>query len=101
MMKPFRDESGQTLVLSALLMCILMGFMALAIDVGVLFRAQRKAQTQADAAVTAGALCAVYGNAFCTQYGGTDWKSVAKGAATFNGMSSSATFTPSGSGGPS
>lgn len=99
-MKPLRDESGQTLVLSALLMCILMGFMALAIDVGVLFRAQRKVQTEADAAVTAGALCAVYGNAFCTQYSGTDWKSVAKGAATFNGMSSSATFTPSGSGGP-
>ena len=101
MMKPLRDESGQTLVLSALLMCILMGFMALAIDVGVLFRAQRKAQTQADAAVTAGALCAVYGNAFCTQYGGTTWQTVARGAATFNGMSSSATFTPSGTGGPS
>jgi hypothetical protein len=89
-----RDESGQTLVLSALMMCILMGFMALAIDVGVLFRAQRKIQTQADAAATAAALCAAYGGTFCTQYGGTTWQTVASGAATANGMSSGATFTP-------
>jgi Flp pilus assembly protein TadG len=60
-MKFFRDESGQTLVFTALLACCLMGFMALAIDVGVLFRAQRKLQTAADAAAIAAGLASDYG----------------------------------------
>lgn len=89
-MKLFREETGQTLVLTALLMCVLMGFMALSIDMGVAFRAQRRLQTQADAAVTAAALCGTYGGNFCTQFGGTDAASVASGAAVANGMSSSA-----------
>ena len=89
-MKSFRDEAGQTLVLTALLMCVLMGFMALSIDMGVAFRAQRRLQTQADAAVTAAALCGTYGGNFCKQFGGTDAASVASGAAVANGMSSSA-----------
>lgn len=92
-MKLFREESGQTMVLTALMMCILMGFMALAIDVGVAFRAQRRLQTEADAAAIAAALCGSYGGSFCTQFGGTDLTSVAKGAATANGMTGSATFT--------
>jgi Flp pilus assembly protein TadG len=89
-MKQFRDETGQTLVLTALLMCVLMGFMALSIDMGVAFRAQRRLQTQADAAATAAALCGTYGGNFCKQFGGTDAPSVASGAAIVNGMSSSA-----------
>jgi len=55
-MKLFRNEEGQTLVFTAFLMCCLFGFMAMAIDVGILFRAQRKAQTAADAAAIAGGL---------------------------------------------
>ena len=55
-MKLFRDENGQTLVFTAFLACCLFGFMAMAIDIGVLFRAQRKAQTAADAAAIAGGL---------------------------------------------
>jgi Flp pilus assembly protein TadG len=55
-MKSLRDESGQILVLTVLCMTILLGFMALAIDVGLLFRAKRNLQIAADAAATAAAL---------------------------------------------
>ena len=55
-MRLFREERGQTLVLTALCMTCFMGFMALAIDVGLLFNARRKLQTAADAAATAAAL---------------------------------------------
>lgn len=104
-MRIFRDENGQTLVLTALLMCVLMGFMALSIDMGVAFRAQRRLQTQADAAVTAAALCGTYGGNFCTQYStnldtgqsllptGSDAISVAKRAAAANGMPSNANIS--------
>jgi len=91
-MKLFRDEAGQTLVLSAFLMCCLMGFMALAIDVGVAFRTQRRVQTQADSAAIAAALCGTYGGQFCTRFGGTDANTVASGAASSNGMPSGAGF---------
>jgi Flp pilus assembly protein TadG len=50
------DESGQMLVLTALCMTMLMGFLALAIDVGILFRAKRNVQIAADAGAIAGAL---------------------------------------------
>jgi len=93
MMKLFRNEEGQTLVITALLMCILMGFMALAIDMGVSFRTQRQVQTQADAAVIAAALCATYGGQYCTRFGGTDVNSVANGAATANGMPTNANIS--------
>jgi Putative Flp pilus-assembly TadE/G-like len=57
MLKRFaNDESGQVLVLTVLTMTLLMGMMALAIDVGLLFRARRVAQTAADAGAMAGAL---------------------------------------------
>jgi len=103
-MKRFRNEEGQTLVLTALLGCILMGFMALAIDMGVSFRTQRRVQTQADAAVVAAALCATYGGQFCTQYStdssgasvspsAADATSVATRAAKINGMPSNATIS--------
>ena len=51
-----KDESGQVLVLSLLSVMLLMAFLALAIDVGVLFRARRNMQIAADAAAVAGAL---------------------------------------------
>jgi Flp pilus assembly protein TadG len=53
-------ESGQALVLVALSMAILMGFMALAIDVGLLFRTRRNLQIAADAASTAAGLNYLY-----------------------------------------
>jgi Flp pilus assembly protein TadG len=55
-MKMFLNQDGQTLVLTALCMTCFMGFMALAIDVGLLFNARRKLQTAADAAATAAAV---------------------------------------------
>jgi Flp pilus assembly protein TadG len=55
-MKRFADESGQTLITSALAMTCLLGFVALATDVGIMMRQKRMAQTAADAAAIAGAL---------------------------------------------
>ena len=54
------SESGQALVLVALSMAVLMGFMALAIDVGLLFRSRRNLQIAADAAATAAAVNYLY-----------------------------------------
>ncbi len=79
-MKLFRDEAGQTLVFTAFLMCCLFGFMAMAIDVGVLLRAQRRMQTAADAAAIAGGLEYFY-------HGSTNAATVAKAAAGNNGVS--------------
>lgn len=55
-MKLFRNEEGQTLVFTALCASCLLGFMALAVDVGMVFRAQRHLQIAADAAASAAAL---------------------------------------------
>jgi hypothetical protein len=53
----FKDqESGQTLVISAFCMIGLMGFLALAVDVGILYRAKWQMQTVADTAATAAAV---------------------------------------------
>jgi Flp pilus assembly protein TadG len=51
-----RDQSGQVAVIVALLMVVLFGFMAVAIDLGVLRHQKRQMQTVADAAAIAGAL---------------------------------------------
>lgn len=59
-MKVFRDERGQTLIITALCMTCFMGFMALAVDVGLLFSARRKLQNAADAAATAATLRYLY-----------------------------------------
>ncbi len=56
-MKNFRKaESGQILVITALSMTVLLGFMAIAINVGLLFNARRKLQNAVDAAATSGAI---------------------------------------------
>jgi hypothetical protein len=94
-MKLIRDEAGQMLVFTAFLMCCLFGFMALAIDVGVLTRAQRKAQTAADSAAIAGGLEYFY-------HGSTNAATVARAAAGNNGVSDTlnqvAVHIPPGSG---
>jgi len=51
-----RDEGGQIIVLAALGMTVIFGFLALAIDVGLLFNAKRKLQNCADAAATSAAI---------------------------------------------
>jgi Flp pilus assembly protein TadG len=76
-----KEEGGQVLVLTLLTMGILMGFLALAVDVGTLFNAKRKAQIAADAAAIAGAMEYNYN-------GATNAVSVAKSAAAANGVPS-------------
>lgn len=74
------DESGQTIVLVALSMSVLIGFVALATDVGVLFHAKRNLQTAADGAAMAAALDYIY-------YGSvTSAQAAGQAAATANGV---------------
>lgn len=59
---PFlRDERGQALIVGALGIAVLLGFVALAVDVGIMFHTRRDAQTAADAAALAGAQAVKYG----------------------------------------
>ncbi len=55
-MRSLREEDGQVLVLAVLCMAVILGFVALAIDVGQLLLTKRQLQTAADAAALAGAL---------------------------------------------
>jgi hypothetical protein len=80
-----KDESGQVLVLTVLCMTILTGFLALAIDVGLLFRASRNMQIAADAAVIAGALDYKYNNS------ATSAQAAAVAAAAANGVTATGT----------
>src|SRR5208283_3115149 len=50
-----KAQRGQVMVLVALSVIVLLGFMGLATDLGVLWAVRRKAQTAADAAAVAGA----------------------------------------------
>jgi Flp pilus assembly protein TadG len=79
-MKTLRDESGQSLVLAAFAMACLMGFVALAADVGMMFRERRLAQTAADSASIAGAAELNFG----------DFSTAAQAAAAQNGFTNNA-----------
>jgi Flp pilus assembly protein TadG len=61
-MKRLKDESGQALVISALCMTCLLGFVALATDVGIMLREKRLLQIAADSAAVAGATELNYGD---------------------------------------
>ncbi len=50
-----RDESGTVAILTAVLLCVLLGFMALAVDVGHLTGVRNELQNAADSAALAGA----------------------------------------------
>ena len=52
-MRFLRSEEGQMAVLSALSITLLLGFVAMALDVSLLFRARRNAQIAADSGATA------------------------------------------------
>lgn len=71
-----RDESGQSLIITALAMMCLVGFLALATDVGVLFRDKVNLQKVADAAAIAGAAELKSGN----------YTGAAQASATQNGV---------------
>ena len=74
------DEGGQALVFAALGMTVVVAFMGLAIDVGLLLRARRNAQIAADAAAIAAALDYKYNNST------TSAKTAGQAAATANGI---------------
>ncbi len=80
-MKILKDESGQILALTVLSMTLLIACVALAVDVGVLFRAKRNAQIAADAAAIAGAMEYRYGTGNVT--------TAADNAALANGFAAS------------
>src|SRR5205823_5354771 len=54
-LKTVRERRGQALVLTAILMPVLVGFVALAVDIGGIATAKAQLQTAADAAALAGA----------------------------------------------
>jgi Flp pilus assembly protein TadG len=87
-MKMMKDDSGQILALTVLSMTLLIACVALAVDVGVLFRAKRNAQIAADSAAIAGAMEYAYGSGSVT--------TAADNAALANGFpSSTVTVIPS------
>lgn len=59
-MRILKQESGQIVVMTALSMSVLLGFVAFAADVGNLLRVRRIEQTAADAAALAGASESLY-----------------------------------------
>ncbi len=79
------DQSGQTLVLAALSMVVLVGMLGLSVDAGLLRYQKRQLQTLADASALAAALevSACAGTANCTAM-----QTAAKDALTENGFAS-------------
>ena len=75
-----KSESGQVLVLATLAMAVLMGMVALTVDVGFLWSEKRHLQTAADAAAIAGATALRYNQSY---------SSAANGASTLNGFTNS------------
>jgi Flp pilus assembly protein TadG len=82
--KRLRNTEGQVLAISALSFSILLGFAALAVDTGVLYRAKREMQTAADAAAVAGALDYLY------KADATSAKTVGQTAASADGFTDGA-----------
>ncbi len=77
-MRIFRDEVGQTLVLTALCLGVMLGFVALATDIGLMFYSRRNMQIAADSAAVAGALDYLYNGSV------TSAQTVAKSASASN-----------------
>jgi putative Flp pilus-assembly TadE/G-like protein len=74
------DEGGQMLVMLAVSLSALMGLMALAVDVGMLFHVRREVQIATDAAAAAGALDYHYNPS------GSTARAAAQAAASQNGV---------------
>ena len=90
-MKILREETGQaTIFMAAVMGIIMLGFLALAIDVGYMFQQKRMAQAAADAAAIAAAEEVTAGNAL----GSSPVVNAANIAATQNGFNTSASTNP-------
>src|ERR1700734_198795 len=82
------DESGQSIMLIVVFIgMFLLGFMALGLDVGLLFHEKRMAQTAADAAAVAAAEEASSGNP-------SNEQTVANAMAKMNGFDPNASLNP-------
>src|SRR5581483_628550 len=77
-MRLHHDERGQTILLIALSLPLMLGFIGMATDVGALFKDKRTIQSAADAAAIAGALN--YNRGY------TAWKTAGQNAAKANGF---------------
>lgn len=85
-MKRWKDESGQTLVLTAICASLLLGFLGLALDVGLLFRARRQMQIAADASAMAAATSFKYTGTVSTARTAGKSAGVADGVPTASGV---------------
>lgn len=82
----WKEERGQTLVLTALCTSLLLGFLGLAIDTGLLFRARRQMQIAADGAAMAAATSFKYtGTVATARFTGKN-AGVADGVPTASGV---------------
>lgn len=75
-----REEHGYAMVMIAVSFSLLLGFMGLAIDMGMLFQEKREIQIAADAAAVAGTLDYLYNGSV------TSAKAAAKAASASNGF---------------
>jgi len=75
-----RQESGQIVYLAAISLVMLLGFSALAVDIGMLYSTRRRMQTAADAAAIAGATAL---------RDGQDYTKSASDVTSFNGFTNS------------
>ena len=73
-------RSGQILMLATIAIAVLLGFSALAVDVGLLYSTRRRLQTAADAAAIAGATAL---------RDGQDYSKAAEDVTSFNGFTNS------------
>jgi Flp pilus assembly protein TadG len=85
-MRNLKGESGQVLVLTALSMMLMLGFMGFATDVAQLFHAKRSFQAAVDDAAVAGALAYKFDNQ-AGKSAASDIKRAATTALTLNGLS--------------
>jgi len=85
-MKPEKNsrlhgESGQALIITSLVFVLLIGFVGLCVDAGLLLRAKTNLQKVADAAAVAGA----------AEYTSGNWSAAAQDSAAQNGINCAAT----------
>jgi hypothetical protein len=90
MNRPGSHVRGQVIVLFCFALVVLMGFLALAVDVGMLWTTRRQMQTAADAAAIAGANHCDIGSS-CSCGSGSACATAATEVATMNGYSSGVT----------
>lgn len=93
-MTKYRQDAGQALVVVAIGMVVILGFLGLGLDHGCLRSMKRQVQKAADAAAMAGALELTY----CTTNNCSALTTAAQNALTENGFASSALLTNCGAG---